>query len=45
MREKGKKTVSWALWDRARTAHKEREECGGVKGALGQKTAHHLTYS
>jgi hypothetical protein len=30
----------------AMTAHKrERRKCGGVKGALGQRTAHHLTYS
>ena len=28
-----------------RTTIREREECGGVKGALGKRTAHHLTYS
>jgi hypothetical protein len=28
-----------------RTTIREREECGGVKGALVERTAHHLTYS
>ena len=28
-----------------RTTIREREGCGGVKGALGERTAHHLTYS